>query len=544
MTEEQSLSSKEALEGYLPLARKEPIQAAIDGAVVVAVKREEAREKGIKPLEAEEIEAILESLRKEGTRGKVRKTDLWLKLKRQPLFKPEMNYWPKEGDSPKTVAEKERQRNAFLVSRVGSDYGRKPEDPSEDWEKMVRRESTFLAIRSAYWMGDQLDGVAYEFLFTYLDNNQLVDFAETGRLPNRLDPLSVLGGLRSLWQEKNPTYLVAERPTRLDGQDEFYEGYWGQKPRPESRVAIYPVKPEGGVRLDPLVFWHQVVRVREAMKSVCSEMERAQKLKKEGGEETADFCAVQVLDYGEREGEDYLVLEYVDPKRFVALDHLASWREGRKDPLTIEEIIPLLRQVAQTVDALASQGVLHADLRLKSVLVGKEPFTKLAKRRQEAKMKIFGFGLAKAPLGADQSELKDYLVNQPPEVARSKTERPPSLQSVVYSLGVDAYRLLFGKEPVSYSGNRRASDLEAWELTTQTAHYRRLLLADNLVHPDRKVAHRHRIRGKRLERVDDCFATALAARPEDRFQTATEFVTELEKALAKKKKKGRRKEKQ
>jgi serine/threonine protein kinase len=138
--------------------------------------------------------------------------------------------------------------------------------------------------------------------------------------------------------------------------------------------------------------------------------------------------AVRLLDYGEAEGLNFIVLEYV-PGR--TLDQVLK-DEG---PLEVERALGIARQVAQCLADAGAVGIVHRNLRPANVMV-----------TAGGAVKVMDFGVA---VGADLSRLSStgivgtphYL---PPELAEGEQA---DVRTDVYSLGVILFEMVTGERP-------------------------------------------------------------------------------------------------
>jgi len=134
---------------------------------------------------------------------------------------------------------------------------------------------------------------------------------------------------------------------------------------------------------------------------------------------------VRVLGYGLREGVPYMAMEYVEGQ---SLRDLMQER-GR---LEWSDAKPIIRQVAEALDAAHAAGVIHRDVKPSNILITADGTAKLA-----------DFGIARA---LDLTRLigSSTMLGTPHYMAPEGTASP---QSDLYSLGCVLFELLAGHPP-------------------------------------------------------------------------------------------------
>ncbi|MDF3071263.1 MAG: serine/threonine protein kinase [Polyangiaceae bacterium] len=146
---------------------------------------------------------------------------------------------------------------------------------------------------------------------------------------------------------------------------------------------------------------------------------------------------VSVLDFGEAEGELYLVMEYVDG---VSLSDVLSALMARKRRMELAPALYLAREVAAGLqhahehqgEADAPRGVVHRDVSPSHVLLGRAGVVKLT-----------DFGMRRALVSELRAveELREKLGYVSPEQAQGREAEP---RSDLFSLGVVLAEMLLG----------------------------------------------------------------------------------------------------
>jgi serine/threonine-protein kinase len=205
---------------------------------------------------------------------------------------------------------------------------------------------------------------------------------------------------------------------------------------------------------------------------------------------------VQVVDFGRApEGLLYLVMENLEGSS------LASAIEASRG-LPASRAVPIATQVLGALQAVHAAGIVHRDLKPDNIML-------LRRAGQEDYVKLLDFGIAKADVdGAGQPLTAVGAVFGTPAYMSPEQAlgQPVDLRSDLFALGVILHEMVTGQQP--FSGPNPGFILQ--EVLHGAARPVRVL------DPSLPVS---------LEAV---ITRALAKRPEQRFQSATEMLQALE----------------
>jgi serine/threonine protein kinase len=141
-----------------------------------------------------------------------------------------------------------------------------------------------------------------------------------------------------------------------------------------------------------------------------------------------------ILDYGEHDSYQYLVMPYM--KGGTLRERIAKGR------LTKEEASNILAQVASALQFAHDQGIIHRDIKPSNILIDAP---------DEQHVYLADFGLAKALEEGSDLTQTGYLIGTPEFMAPELADRPESVSSDIYALGVLLYQMLTGRTPFTGS---------------------------------------------------------------------------------------------
>lgn len=141
-----------------------------------------------------------------------------------------------------------------------------------------------------------------------------------------------------------------------------------------------------------------------------------------------DPSIIDLYDYGIHEGVEYLAMEYFP---------CGDLKARLQNPLTADEAISFLREIARALKIVHEAGIIHRDLKPPNVML-----------RDDGSVVLIDFGLARSLLAGDGSTRTGVLRGSPyymsPEQAQGE---PLDARTDLYSLGVILYEMLAGRKP-------------------------------------------------------------------------------------------------
>jgi tRNA A-37 threonylcarbamoyl transferase component Bud32 len=200
---------------------------------------------------------------------------------------------------------------------------------------------------------------------------------------------------------------------------------------------------------------------------------------------------IRVLDVGKVDNRPYIVMEFIDGPILSEL-----LKNGR---LERETILTFLKPIASALDYLHARDIIHRDVKPGNIMIDREDMF--------ARPVLTDFGLAKV-LGdtslVSQSAVAGTFAYIAPEQIEAR--RDIDGRADIYALGVMTYQLLTG------------------ELPFQHEHQGALLIA-HMLHapPDAREKN-----SALSEGAAKAIQTAMAKKPQERYTTASEFITALE----------------
>jgi serine/threonine protein kinase len=137
---------------------------------------------------------------------------------------------------------------------------------------------------------------------------------------------------------------------------------------------------------------------------------------------------IDLFDYGIHDGVEYLAMEYFP---------CGDLKARLQNPLTADEAIAFLREIARSLKIVHDAGIIHRDLKPPNVML-----------RDNGNVVLIDFGLARSLMGGDSSTRTGVLRGSPyymsPEQAQGEVL---DARTDLYSMGVMLYEMLAGKKP-------------------------------------------------------------------------------------------------
>lgn len=208
---------------------------------------------------------------------------------------------------------------------------------------------------------------------------------------------------------------------------------------------------------------------------------------------------VTAYDADQSGGVHFLVMELVEGNDLSAL-------VKQNGPLSVEKAINYVLQAAKGLDAAHKKGIVHRDIKPANLLLD-----------NDGTVKILDMGLARLSLDGDdapQADLTstgtimgtvDYMA---PEQALDT--KAADARADIYALGCSLYFLLTGK--ATYDGDT--------------------LMKKLLAHREQPIPALSTIRPEVTEHLEAVFKKLVAKKVEDRYQSMTEVIVELERCTA------------
>lgn len=196
---------------------------------------------------------------------------------------------------------------------------------------------------------------------------------------------------------------------------------------------------------------------------------------------------VQIYAFGEEKGCLFFSMEFVNGQTLSALIHL-------EQRFRADQAAPLLRQIAEALDAAHVAGMIHRDLKPANVMI-----------LPPGRVKVMDFGLAGVAASATGRAMGTPRYMAPEQALGLKIDARADL----YALGIIAYELFVGDVPFSGENYRKTLDL----------------------HVNAPVPSARRRRSDVPREWDELIRALLAKRPEERPSSASEVIERIDQLL-------------
>ena len=216
---------------------------------------------------------------------------------------------------------------------------------------------------------------------------------------------------------------------------------------------------------------------------------------------------VEVFDFGEQDGDSYLVMELVPDGSLRTLLRQRSADQGWSLALGLN----LVQQAAEGLAYANAQGMVHRDVKPDNLLLRRRSEAERGSDADEFALKISDFGLARLAEGGEDLTASGMVVGTPTYMSPEQCQGAPlDGRSDLYSLGVVLYEVAVGHPP-----------FRAKSLTEAVfKHISEAPVPPRQLRPDLPVA------------LDQVILRCLAKRPEDRYATAYDLIQDLQIVLS------------
>ncbi|UJR86480.1 serine/threonine protein kinase [Sandaracinus amylolyticus] len=269
----------------------------------------------------------------------------------------------------------------------------------------------------------------------------------------------------------------------------------------DGRYRVEKAIGEGGMGVVYLIS-HVVLGKRMALKVLRGDMAKdgdvVQRFMQEAQSATSigHPNIIDISDFGRLpDGSVYFVMEFLDG---TSLTHFI----GTGGSIPMQTALHVIRQIASALDAAHARGIVHRDMKPDNVYLvkqGKDPHF----------VKVLDFGIAKVG-GASSKLTKTGMIFGTPHYMSPEQASGQSVdrRTDVYALGVIMYEMFTGKVP--FDGDTFMGILSK--------------------HMFEQPLPPSQVQGtKGLGAVEDVILKSLAKKPEDRYQSMSELIDDLDK---------------
>ncbi|MCA9601913.1 MAG: serine/threonine protein kinase [Myxococcales bacterium] len=246
---------------------------------------------------------------------------------------------------------------------------------------------------------------------------------------------------------------------------------------------------------------HVVLNRKLALKVLAGDMARNPEVVARFQQEAQSATAIghqniiDIVDFGALpDTTAYFVMEYLDGKSLTSLLEAG-------EPPPADEIIHIVRQIAEALSAAHARGIVHRDLKPDNIFV-------IRRGDSDRFVKVLDFGIAKVGGAASKLTQTGVIFGTPHYMAPEQAAgQAVDHRADIYSLGIILYELCVGQVPFdadTYMG----------------------ILSKHMFEPppvDPTV-----VEGRGLGAFRPMILKALAKKPEDRYQSMEELIADLD----------------
>lgn len=199
-----------------------------------------------------------------------------------------------------------------------------------------------------------------------------------------------------------------------------------------------------------------------------------------------------VFDSGESDGVSYLVMRYLEAGTLK--------EKMESHPLSLNEIDRIFTQLADALSYAHGRGVIHRDLKPSNALID-----------SQGNLFLTDFGIAKLLENTSHFTKTDTVMGTPAYISPEQAQgQVVDRRSDIYSLGIILYEMVTGRVPY----------MADTPLAVIYKHVNAPLPLPSTLKPDLPP------------QIEQVILKALAKSPEDRFDSAAEFITAWKSALS------------